>query len=120
MGDDEGHHRVTRRADLGSEARRWHPGPGSMAGAAGAAAFAVADRPGSDRPGVCSGSGIGWGSVAMIAAHHARPVAGNASRYAAGHVRCGLAATPAAELLSIGSELTVGETRDTNAGEIAR
>ena len=25
-----------------------------------------------------------------------------------------------AELLSIGSELTVGETRDTNAGEIAR
>ena len=25
-----------------------------------------------------------------------------------------------AELLSIGSELTVGETRDTNAGELAR
>ena len=25
-----------------------------------------------------------------------------------------------AELLSIGSELTVGETRDTNAGEVAR
>ena len=34
------------------------------------------------------------GSAAMIAAHRARPVAGNASRYAAGHVRCGLAATP--------------------------
>ena len=34
------------------------------------------------------------GSAAMIAALRVRPVAANASRYAAGHVRCGLAATP--------------------------
>ena len=56
----------------------------------------------------------------MIAAHARTPAAHGTGRYAAGvstdprrHIRT-------AELLSIGSELTVGDTRDTNAGELAR
>jgi len=56
----------------------------------------------------------------MIAAHPRSPAAHRTGRYAAEvstdpprHVRT-------AELLSIGSELTVGDTRDTNAGELAR
>ena len=62
----------------------------------------------------------------MIAAPGCRPATSGApdtsqDRYAAGHVE----PSPdrrivTAELLSIGSELTVGETRDTNAGELAR
>ncbi len=50
----------------------------------------------------------------MIAVHHAEPAATLAS----------MTPSPrrllAAELLSIGTELTVGETRDTNAAELAR
>jgi nicotinamide-nucleotide amidase len=56
----------------------------------------------------------------MIAARAQRPAAPPSARYApdmSAHVSRRLLT---AELLSIGSELTVGETRDTNGGEIAR
>ena len=75
----------------------------------------------SDRPGECSRSVRARGSGSMIAA----PPSGPAIR-PTGALRCeNMTAFErrrllTAELLSIGSELTVGETRDTNAGELAR
>jgi nicotinamide-nucleotide amidase len=56
----------------------------------------------------------------MIAARSRRPAATLAARYAPGMSVPAPRRLLTAELLSIGSELTVGETRDTNAGEIAR
>ncbi len=66
-------------------------------------------------------SGAGRGSAAMIPAHRGRPPSTRltALRWpwmAASETRRLLTA----ELLSIGTELTVGDTRDTNAGELAR
>jgi nicotinamide-nucleotide amidase len=59
-------------------------------------------------------------SSARVAADRMKTAAASRGRYAAGmsHVSSGRAIRTA-ELLSIGSELTVGETRDTNAGELA-
>jgi molybdenum cofactor synthesis domain-containing protein len=51
--------------------------------------------------------------------HRARLASCGPSPYAPA-VTPGLAAIRTAELLSIGTELTVGETRDTNAGDLAR
>ena len=54
-----------------------------------------------------------WGTLALMT-----DPAANAARGAPGTLTA--RTLGAAELLSIGTELTVGETRDTNAGEIAR
>ena len=71
--------------------------------------------------------GSGAGSAPMIAAPpsaagiraSSAPLRRKTVRSA--HGRCRNVATcPSAELLSIGTELTVGDTRDTNAGELAR
>ena len=56
----------------------------------------------------------------MIAAHPCRSVTLPGVRYAAAMTHAMPRRLLTAELLSIGSELTVGETRDTNAGELAR
>jgi nicotinamide-nucleotide amidase len=56
----------------------------------------------------------------MIAAHPSRPIARAVVGYAAPMTDATPRRLLTAELLSIGSELTVGETRDTNAGELAR
>ncbi len=56
----------------------------------------------------------------MIAAVRGRQIGRRAVGYAAPMTEAGSRHLLTAELLSIGSELTVGETRDTNAGELAR
>ena len=96
VGDDEGHRRVAGRADLGAKARRWHLWTAWLDGGGGGGGGVR----GGGSVGIWSSRGVlrlrdrMRGSAAMIAAHRARPVAGNAPRYAAGHVRCALAATP--------------------------
>ena len=122
VGDDEGHRRVAGRAELGAKARRWHLGPRLDGGGGG-------------------GGGVrGGGSVGDLVVQGCAPAPGSdagvsgddssasrsASRRQRAAVRCrtcpmrSRADLLTAELLSIGSELTVGETRDTNAGELAR
>ena len=59
-------------------------------------------------------------SAGMIPARTRRPDAAPAARYAAPMSLPEPRRLLTAELLSIGTELTVGETRDTNAGELAR
>ena len=56
----------------------------------------------------------------MIAAVRGWQIGRRAVGYAAPMTEAGSRHLLTAELLSIGSELTVGETRDTNAGELAR
>ena len=75
----------------------------------------------SDRPGECSRVRFGRG-VALDDSSASHP----ADHPTYGALRCEKMSASerrqilTAELLSIGSELTVGETRDTNAGELAR
>jgi nicotinamide-nucleotide amidase len=70
---------------------------------------------------VTSGTGPGPDdSSARVAADRRTATGASRGRYAAGMSSTTLARPlRTAELLSIGSELTVGETRDTNAGELA-
>jgi nicotinamide-nucleotide amidase len=59
------------------------------------------------------------GRIAVRRWYRARwPLLGTSLRYA--RIVAGSRSIRSAELLSIGSELTVGETRDTNAGDLAR
>ena len=141
VGHDEGDRRIASRADLVAQAGRRplrRPAGGAAAippgGGAGAAAARrpAAGSAGGGRSGsragrvrIVQGSAPGrfgrGGSGSMIAAPPSRPPCRRRTRYAA-------TTMPAferrrlltAELLSIGTELTVGETRDTNAGELAR
>ena len=140
VGDDEGHRGIADRADLGAQTRRRlarlaglarrRPGTGRWWRAgrrrgrrSGRRRCRVLGRVVQDRAPLMS---LGARSAPMIPAHPAR--ASYRERYIAGMTETsGPSATTAAsrrrlltaELLSIGSELTVGETRDTNAGELA-
>ena len=143
MGHDEGHRGVPGRADLGAKSRRratrsarrrgprarGRHGSGSgrrrtraaarrVAAPTRRRAAAVAAGPASDRPGSCSG----WRRWVLSD----DTSASGPSSHARGTLRWPAMPTSeprrllTAELLSIGTELTVGETRDTNAGELAR
>ena len=128
MGDDERHERVAGRADLRAQSRRRLARsaralrPAGAASTAGAAVGSTGSSCRLGRPGSCSSSRSVAGvsrddSSAVRPASDAR---GRADATLAGDVRPPPRRLLTAELLSIGSELTVGETRDTNAGELAR
>ena len=129
VGDDERHERVAGRADLRAKsrgrlarsARASRPG-GGAASTAGAAVGVdgVELSAGSSRIVLRSRSVEGVSRDDSSAVAPAPDARGRADATLAG-----MSARPprrllTAELLSIGSELTVGETRDTNAGELAR
>ena len=125
VGDDEGHRGVPDVADLARRpggGRRGPPGGGTDRGPGGGGFGRprVGRCVRSDRPGSCSAEiGRRWGSAPMIAAHRHRP-APLAATLGWPDACSRARRLVTAELLSIGTELTVGETRDTNAGELAR